>query len=172
VAELRGEEVASLTGENCHYGQSPFYEKVVKVKADLAAHLAFLVLCGLRRISAENFALGSLRSDDWQLGRPAAPPVLSVFRVFSPPNASFLPCCIDPGSDLRGSQGRPEGFRASRRFGTQAILILVEIDATKIASEIMDGTWRGIELTAEMAEVWNFGLSRRAITPRSSAKRK
>jgi hypothetical protein len=105
---ITGEEVASLTGENCHYGQSPFYEKVVKVKVDLAAHLAFLVLCGLRRISAENFALGSLRSDDWQLGRPAALPVLSVFRVFSPPNASF-PCCIDPGSDLRGSQERPEG---------------------------------------------------------------
>ena len=69
-------------------------------------------------------------------------------------------------------KGAPKGLRASRRFGTQAILILVEIDATKIASEIMDGTWRGIELTAEMAEVWNFGLSRRAITPRLSAKRK
>ena len=36
-------------------------------------------------ISAENFALGSLRSDDGQLGRPTAYPVLSVFRVFSPP---------------------------------------------------------------------------------------
>jgi hypothetical protein len=49
-----------------------FYEKVVKVKANAAANVAalltFLVLCGFRHISAENFALGSLRSDDWQLG--------------------------------------------------------------------------------------------------------
>ena len=51
-----------------------FYEKVIKVKADVAALLTFLVLCGFRHISAENFALGSLRSDDWQLGRPTVPP--------------------------------------------------------------------------------------------------
>ena len=38
-----------------------FYEKVIKVKADVAALLIFLVLCGFRHISAENFALGSLR---------------------------------------------------------------------------------------------------------------
>jgi hypothetical protein len=56
-----------------------FYEKVVKVKADVAAHLTFLVFCGLRHISAENFALGSLRSDDWQLGRPTAARLLSAF---------------------------------------------------------------------------------------------
>jgi hypothetical protein len=42
----------------------------------VAAHLTFLVLCGLRHISTENFALGSLRSDDWQIGRPA-----SHFRI-------------------------------------------------------------------------------------------
>ena len=41
-----------------------FYEKVIKVKADVAALLIFLVLCGFRHISAETFALGSLRSDD------------------------------------------------------------------------------------------------------------
>ncbi len=44
-----------------------FYEKVIKVKADVAALLTFLVLSGFRHISAEKFALGSLRSDDWQL---------------------------------------------------------------------------------------------------------
>jgi len=35
-----------------------FYEKVIKVKADVAALLTFLVLCGFRHISGENFALG------------------------------------------------------------------------------------------------------------------
>jgi len=77
-----------------------FYEKVIKVKADVAALLCwisvffvwhvsstvppilvfftFLVLGGFCHISAENFPLGSLRSDDWQLGRPAGLPVLSV----------------------------------------------------------------------------------------------
>jgi hypothetical protein len=69
---------------------SGFYEKGVRVKANVAALLTFLVLCGSRHISAENFALGSLGSDDWQLGRPTTSPVLSVFRVFSPPNASSL----------------------------------------------------------------------------------
>ena len=77
-----------------------FYEKVIKVKADVAALLylisvffrlarqfhrpsvscffTFLVLGGFCHISTENLALGSLRSDDWQLGRPTVPPVLSV----------------------------------------------------------------------------------------------
>jgi hypothetical protein len=76
-----------------------FYEKVIKVKADVAAlhclisvlvafgtsgppSLRFLffyfVLGGFRHISTENWALGSLRSDDWQLGRPTVPPILSV----------------------------------------------------------------------------------------------
>ena len=85
-----------------------FYEKVIKVKADVAALLTFLVLSGFRRISAETFALGSLRSDDWQLGRPTAPPLLSVFRVLSPPNASSLPCWIDPvvtGGAVKGAAG-------------------------------------------------------------------
>src|SRR5260370_32392386 len=86
-----------------------FYEKVINVKADVAALLIFLVLCGFRHISAENFALGSLRSDDWQLGRPTAPPLLSVFRVFSPPNASSLPCCIDPVVTGGGGKGAREG---------------------------------------------------------------
>src|ERR1039458_9582774 len=84
-----------------------FYEKVIKVKADVAALLTFLVLCGFRHISAENFALGSLRSDDWQLGRPTAAPLLSVSRVISPPNASSLPCCIDPvvtGGAVKGAR--------------------------------------------------------------------
>jgi len=36
-----------------------FYEKVIKVKADVAARfIIFLVLCGFRHISAENVALG------------------------------------------------------------------------------------------------------------------
>src|SRR5260370_15448807 len=52
-----------------------FYEKVIKVKADVAPLLMF----DLRHISTEKFALGSLRSDDWQLGRPTASPLLSVF---------------------------------------------------------------------------------------------
>jgi hypothetical protein len=90
-----------------------FYEKVIKVKADVAALLIFLVLCGFRHISAENFALGSLRSDDWQLGRPTAPPLLSVFRVFSPPNASSLPCCIDPVVTGGAVKGAAEGRRSS-----------------------------------------------------------
>jgi hypothetical protein len=51
-----------------------FYEKVRKVKADVAALLIF----DLRHISTKKFALGSLRSDDWQLNRPTVPPVLSV----------------------------------------------------------------------------------------------
>ena len=54
-----------------------FYEKVINVKADVAA----LLLFDLRRISTEKFALGSLRSDDWQLSRPTVPPVLSVLSV-------------------------------------------------------------------------------------------
>src|SRR5260370_387860 len=48
-----------------------FYEKFIKVNAVVPALLIFLVLCGFRHISGENFALGSLRSDDWQLGRPS-----------------------------------------------------------------------------------------------------
>jgi hypothetical protein len=43
-----------------------FYEKVL-IKADVGV-LIFLVLWGFRDISAENSALGSLSSDDWQLG--------------------------------------------------------------------------------------------------------
>ena len=45
-------------------GFERFYEKVVTVKADVAALLTFLVLCGFRHISTEKFALGSLGSDD------------------------------------------------------------------------------------------------------------
>src|SRR5258708_29570372 len=86
-----------------------FYEKVIRVKADVAALLTFLVLCGFRHISGENFALGSLRSDERQLGRPTAPPLFSVFRVFSPPNASSLPCCIDPVVTGGAVQGGPQG---------------------------------------------------------------
>ena len=51
-----------------------FYEKVIKVKADVAA-LPYIWLC---LISTEKFALGSLRSDDWQLGRSTASPLLFV----------------------------------------------------------------------------------------------
>jgi hypothetical protein len=57
--------------------------RLLGVKADVAALLTFLVLCGFRHISAENLALGSLRSDDWQLARPTAPPLWSVFRVLA-----------------------------------------------------------------------------------------
>jgi hypothetical protein len=63
----------TLPGRNTA-AQRYFYEKVIKVKADVAALLMF----DLRHISTEKFALGSLRSDDWQLGRPTVPPVLSV----------------------------------------------------------------------------------------------
>src|SRR5258707_32764 len=83
-SERRAGESSGLAGvDEC------FYEKVIKVKADVAALLTFLVLCGFRHISAENFGLGSLRSDDWQCGRPTAPPLWSVFRVFSPPNGQL-----------------------------------------------------------------------------------
>jgi hypothetical protein len=67
-----------------------FYEKVIKVKADVAALLRF----DFRHISTEKFALGSLRNDDRQFRRPTVSPLLSVF---SRNLASFLPCCIDLG---------------------------------------------------------------------------
>jgi hypothetical protein len=54
-----------------------FYEKVIKVKADVAALLMF----DFRHISTEKFALGSLRSDDWQLGRPIASPLFVCLPV-------------------------------------------------------------------------------------------
>jgi hypothetical protein len=53
--------------------------RLLGVKADVAALLTFLVLCGLRHISTENFALGSLRSEDWQIGRPTASPRFVCF---------------------------------------------------------------------------------------------
>jgi fatty acid desaturase len=92
------------TGHNAHRQsgrlsvkvKTRFYEKVIKVKADVAAllclisvffvwpvsstvppiliFLTFLVLGGFCHISAENLPLGSLRSDDWQLSRPTGPP--------------------------------------------------------------------------------------------------
>jgi hypothetical protein len=49
-----------------------FYEKVIEVKADVAA-LHILVVGGFRHISTENVALGSLRSDDWQLDHSIDP---------------------------------------------------------------------------------------------------
>jgi hypothetical protein len=58
-----------------------FYEKVNKVKADVAALLTFLVLCGFRHISAETFALGSLRSDDWQLATHSTPAFVCFPRI-------------------------------------------------------------------------------------------
>jgi len=39
-----------------------FYEKLIKVTADVAALPTFLVLSGLCHISTENFGLGSLRT--------------------------------------------------------------------------------------------------------------
>jgi hypothetical protein len=88
-------------------GFERFYEKVIKVKADVAALLIFFVLCCFRHISSENSALGSLRSDDWQLARPTAPPLLSVFRVLNLANASSLLCWIDPvvtGGAVKGAR--------------------------------------------------------------------
>jgi hypothetical protein len=91
-------------------GFERFYEKVIKVKADVGGPPYYsFVLCGFRRISGENFALGSLRSDDWQLGRPTAPPFFSVFRGFSPPNASSLPCCIGPMVTVGAVKGARKG---------------------------------------------------------------
>jgi hypothetical protein len=49
--------------------------RLLGVKADVAA----ILYVRPRDISREKFALGSLRSDDWQLGRPIASPLLSVF---------------------------------------------------------------------------------------------
>jgi hypothetical protein len=46
------------------------------IKSTFPPSLGF---CGSRHIFTENLALGSFRSDDWQLGRPTVPPVLSVF---------------------------------------------------------------------------------------------
>jgi hypothetical protein len=60
-----------------HRRSDYFYEKVIKVKADVAAFLIF----DLRHISTEKFALGSLRSDDWQLGRPTASPFFVCLPV-------------------------------------------------------------------------------------------
>ena len=40
----------------------------------VSCFFTFLVLGGFRHISTENLALGSLRSDDWQLGRPHSTP--------------------------------------------------------------------------------------------------
>jgi hypothetical protein len=56
-----------LPGRNTA-AQRYFYEKVIKVKADVAALLIFDFIFDFRHISTEKFALGSLRSDDWQLG--------------------------------------------------------------------------------------------------------
>src|ERR1700732_1082607 len=80
--------------------QECFYEKVIKVKADVAALLTFLVLCGFRHISTEKVALGSLRSDDWKLGRTTASP---------PPHASSVPCCMDPVVPCGAVKGAPKG---------------------------------------------------------------
>src|SRR5258707_3933940 len=113
-----------------------FYEKVIKVKADVAALLTFLVLCGFRHISGENFALGSLRSDDWQLGRPTAPPLLSVFRVFSPPNASSLPCCsgvvsaLSRACPLASTLRRTVSVTEHSGFASNQVLLETLADAT------------------------------------------
>jgi hypothetical protein len=77
-----------------------FYEKVIKVKADVAALLCLisvfvafgmsgprplrllvlLLFCvAFTRFPQKILPLGWLRSDDWQLSRPTAPLVLSVF---------------------------------------------------------------------------------------------
>ncbi len=56
-----------------------FYEKVVKVKADVAAHLTFLVLSGLGHISTENFALGATTGKSVD---PQHPP-FCVFSAYS-----------------------------------------------------------------------------------------
>jgi hypothetical protein len=98
------------TGADVNEG---FYEKVIKVKADVAALLTFLVLSGFRHISAETFALGSLRSEDWKLGRATAAALWSVFRVLSSPSASSLPCCIDPVMTGGAVKGAAEGRRSS-----------------------------------------------------------
>ncbi len=54
----------------------PFFKHAIELDPDFAK--AYLGL-GFRHISIDNFALGSLRSDDWQLDRPPASPVLSAF---------------------------------------------------------------------------------------------
>jgi hypothetical protein len=66
----------TLPGRNTA-AQRYFYEKVIKVKADVAALLMF----DFRYISTEKFALGSLRSDDWQLGRPTVSPLFVCLPV-------------------------------------------------------------------------------------------
>jgi hypothetical protein len=53
-----------------------------RMKVPYEALRTFLVLCGFHHISAENFALGSLRSDNWQLGRPTASP-FCLFSAYS-----------------------------------------------------------------------------------------
>src|ERR1700719_778133 len=84
-----------------------FYEKVIKVKADVAAHLTFLVLCGLRHISTESFARGSLRSDDWQIGRPTAPP---RFVCFARLQLFVFRRCHSPSVVTCGAvEGAPKG---------------------------------------------------------------
>ena len=60
----------------------------------------------LRHIFTEKFALGSLRSDDRQFGRPTASPFLFVF---SRNLAGFLLCCIDLGCVARLSRAPLNG---------------------------------------------------------------
>jgi hypothetical protein len=64
----------------------------------------FLDLGGFRHISTENLALGSLRSDDWQLGRPTAPPRFVCLAVET--LLVFFRAASSSGGDLRGCQGR------------------------------------------------------------------
>jgi len=79
----------------------------IKSRPTWRPSLLFLFFVAFATFSAETFALGSLTSDDWQLARPTAPPLLSVFRVLSAPNASSLPCGIDPvvtGGAVKGAR--------------------------------------------------------------------
>jgi hypothetical protein len=52
------------------------------VKADVAAYLAFLVLCGLRHISKENFALGRSGATTGNSVDPQHPP-FCLFSAYS-----------------------------------------------------------------------------------------
>jgi hypothetical protein len=86
-----------------------FYEKVVTVKADVAALLTFLVLCGFRHISTEKFALGRSGATTGNSVDPQHPPLCLFFRVFSPPHASSVPCCMDPVVTCGAVKGAPKG---------------------------------------------------------------
>ena len=83
-------------------------QKVVKSKADVAAHLTFLVFCGSSPHFRRTSALAIAQDDDWQLGRPTAARLLSAFpRIQSAlQSARFSSVLYRPGATPVPGTGR------------------------------------------------------------------